>query len=360
MIRKKIYKWHRMLSIIAAIPMIMWSASGMLHQAGAWAKPTLKKDSVAAATFDRAAIKYSLDKALKRNCIDRKIGMQIVEYNDKLYYQVRIKKDTPCVYISVTDGNVLDNGEERYAVALAFKMLGNDNAHINHREFITQFSEKYRKSAKILPVYCVMIKDEDHTSLYIDTWNRKVALADNMQRHAFHKWFGYLHSWKFLDRWKYAKAIALSVYSLIAFLAAAAGIYLYLLLPAISKEKREKNASLRRRNNHRWVGIIASFSMLLFSFSGAIHAFDDIIPAGAETGWRKFIFDQLHMFRFTNGVSKDFRFWLLMILAFINLLTVFTGLVLLTRFLVKRRKKARNVSKSIPVFVCEAMTAQSI
>lgn len=347
MIRKKIYKWHRVLSIIAAIPMIAWSVSGILHQAGSWAKPKLVKDSVAPARFNRSDIKVSLPVALKWNCIDKMQALQIVEYNSKLYYQVRVKKDMPCVYIDVTDGNELDRGEERYAIALAFQMLGNENAHLAHREFVNKFSEKYRKSAKVLPVYCVMIKDENHTSLFIDTWNRKVAFADNMKRHAFHKWFGYLHSWKFLEPWQYAKAIALAVYSLIAFLAAAAGIYLYLLLPAISKEKRDKNASLRRKNNHRWVGIAASFSMLLFSFSGALHAFGDIWTVGAETGWRKFVFDNLHMFRFTNAVGKDFRFWLLMILAFVNLLTVITGLVLLTRFVAKKRVKRLNEKKEV-------------
>jgi uncharacterized iron-regulated membrane protein len=352
MFRKKIYKWHRMLSLIAAVPMIMWSASGMLHQAGAWAKPKLEKDSVGAAKVNQSALTMPLPDVLKRNCIDNMIGLHIVEYNKKFYYQVRIKKDTPCVYLSVTDGHELEKGEERYAVKLAFEMLGNDNAHITHREFITKFSEKYRSSAKVLPVYCLMIKDGDHTNLYIDTWNRKVTLADNMQRHAFHTWFGYLHSWKFLDRWKYAKSIALVLYSLIAFAAAVIGIYLYMILPAIGKQKREKHLLQRRRNYHRWVGIFASFSMLLFSFSGALHALIDILPVD-KTGeaWHKQIFNQLHMFRFTDIIGKDFRFWLLMVFAFVNLLTVVTGLILVTRFVAKRSKEKKEVNRVLqPVF----------
>jgi hypothetical protein len=340
MFRKKIYKWHRMLSLLAAVPMIMWSASGMLHQAGSWAKPKLVKDSIAPAKPDQSVIKMPLPDVLKRHCIDKMIGLHIVEYNKKFYYQVRINKDSPSVYLSVTDGHELDRGEERYAVALAFQMLGNDNAHIAHREFIKEFSDKYRKSAKVLPVYCVMIQDGNHTNLYIDTWNRKVTFADNKQRHAFHEWFGYLHSWKFLDRWKYAKGIALVTYSLIALIAAILGVYLYLILPAISKEKHEKNVMNRRRNYHRWIGIVASFSMILFAFSGALHALVDFFPADKTNAepWHKTLFNHLHMFRFTNAIGKDFRFWLLMIFAFINLLTVVTGLVLVTRFIAKRSK----------------------
>lgn len=334
------------MSLIAVVPMIMWSVSGMIHQAGSWVKPKLEKDSVLAAKVDSSAIKIPLEKALFLNCIDTVSASKIIQFSDKFYYQVRTIKDSPSIYLNVADGSELVNGEEKYAISLAFQMLGNDNAHLTHREFINKFSEKYRTSAKVLPVYCVMIKDENHTNLYIDTWNRKVTFADNMQRHAFHKWFGYLHSWKFLDRWKYAKAIALVIYSLIAFFAAVAGIYLYLILPAISKEKREKNVIHRRRNYHRWVGIIASFSMLLFSFSGALHALIDILPVD-HTGepWHKQIFNHLHMFRFTNAIGKDFRFWLLMVFAFINLLTVVTGLILVTRFLAKRSKEKKEVKR---------------
>ena len=347
MFRKKIYKMHRMLSLIAAVPMIMWSVSGMLHQAGAWAKPKLAKDSVAPAKFDQSNLKISVPAALKRNCIQKILGLYIVEYDNKLYYQVRIKKDTPSVYLSVIDGHELENGEERYAVSLAFKMLGNDNAHLAHREFINKFSEKYRASAKVLPVFCVMIKDDNHTNLYIDTWNRKVTFADNKQRHAFHKWFGYLHSWKFLDQWKYAKGIALITYSLIALIAAVLGVYLYLVLPAISREKREKSIMNRRKNYHRWIGIIASFSMILFAFSGALHAMVDFFPVDKTNPepWHKTLFNHLHMFRFTNAIGKDFRFWLLMIFAFINLLTVVTGLILVTRFVTKSVKKKKEVKR---------------
>lgn len=341
MIRKKLYKWHRMLSLIAAVPMILWSASGMLHQAGAWVKPKLKKDSVVLAKVDSAAIKMSLEKALRHNCIDAITASRIVKYRNDFFYQVKVKKNEPAVYLSVTDGRELDKGDERFAVALAFEMIGDENAHIGERKFITEFSDMYRSSAKVLPVHCLSIHDGNHTHIYLDTWDRKLTFANNKQKHAFHTWFGYLHSWKFLDRWKYAKSMALVLYSLIAFLAAVAGIYLYLILPAISREKRQKNVLQRRRNYHRWVGIIASFSMLLFSFSGALHALVDILPLDKTTGepWHKQIFNHLHMFRFTNAVGKDFRFWLLMIFAFVNLLTVVTGLVMVTRFVAKRKKE---------------------
>jgi uncharacterized iron-regulated membrane protein len=225
-------------------------------------------------------------------------------------------------------------------------MLDNPNAHITHRQFITEFDEHYRSSAKVLPVFGLGVKDGDSTHLYIDTYAGKLTAADNKQRHAFHTWFGYLHSWKFLDRWKYAKGIALISYSLIALLAAILGIYLYMILPAISKEKREKNLVNRRKNYHRWIGIIASFSMILFSFSGALHALVDFFPADKTSAepWHKTLFNHLHMFRFTQEIGKDFRFWLLMIFAFINFSSVATGLILATRFLVKRRKK------TVPVF----------
>lgn len=340
MVRKNIYCWHRILSLVAAVPMILWSASGMLHQAGQWVKPKLQKEAIALAPVDASAIKISLQEALLQNKIEKITGGQIVKYRGEFFYQVRVKKNSPCIYLGAKDGQQLDKGDERFAVALAFEMIGNDNAHIAGREFLKKFTEHYRSSAKVLPVYELMINDADHTMLYIDTWERKLTFSSNDTKHAFHTWFGYLHSWKFLDPWKNIKIAALVLFSVIAFTAAVAGIYLYLLLPAISREKRAKNVMNRRRNYHRWVGIIASFSMLLFAFSGAMHAFIDFFPADTGQGepWHKTVFNQLHMFRFTQGISKDFRFWLLMIFAFINLLTVLTGLVLVTRLVIKRKK----------------------
>lgn len=346
MFRKKIYKWHRMLSLLAAVPMIMWSASGMLHQAGQWWKPKTIMDIVKVDRIDSSALEISLDSALRQNCYAKVQGSRIVQYRDQYFYQVRIKKNEPCVYISATNGGLLINGDEEYAVSLAFKMLDNPNAHITHRQFITEFDEHYRSSAKVLPVFGLGVKDGDSTHLYIDTYAGKLTAADNKQRHAFHTWFGYLHSWKFLDRWRYAKGIALVSYSLIALLAAILGIYLYMILPAISREKREKNVMNRRKNYHRWIGVFASFSMILFAFSGALHALVDFFPVDKTNAepWHKTLFNHLHMFRFTQSVSKDFRFWLLMIFAFINFVTVATGLIMVTRFVVKRRKKA------VPVF----------
>jgi uncharacterized iron-regulated membrane protein len=346
MARKKIYKWHRWLSLMAAVPMIMWSVSGMLHQAGQWVKPKLQKEFIAV-KVDSSMLAISLDSALRQNCFGKILTSRVVQYRNEFFYQVRVKKNEPNVYISAANGEILINGDERYAVALTFKMLGNENAHIGHREFITAFNEHYRSPAKVLPVYGLDIHDDNGTHLYIDTYAGRLTFASNDQRHAFHTWFGYLHSWKFLDRWPVAKSAALVLYSLIAFFAAVLGIYLYLILPAINREKRQKNTLQRRRNYHRWVGIFASFSMLLFAFSGALHAFVDFLPADKTSGepWHKTLFNQLHMFRFTDAVGKDFRFWLLMIFAFINLLTVMTGLILVTRFVVKKKKEKRAVRR---------------
>src|SRR5690349_11634084 len=111
MIRKKIYKWHRMLSLLAAVPMIMWSVSGMLHQAGQWWKTKTKTEEVKVGKIDSGALKISLDSALRQNCYAKIQGSRIIEYRDQYFYQVRVQKDQPCVYISAIDGEQLYNGD---------------------------------------------------------------------------------------------------------------------------------------------------------------------------------------------------------------------------------------------------------
>jgi|ADGO01.1.fsa_nt_gi hypothetical protein len=141
--------------------------------------PNWRKNRWLPQNFRNPTWQFPYPKRWKEIVIEKMEDFQVVAYAGELYYQVRVKKDAPHIYLSATDGRELEKGEERYAVKLAFEMLGDANAQITHREFITQFSEKYRASAKVLPVYCIMLKDENHTSIFIDTWNRKVTFADN-------------------------------------------------------------------------------------------------------------------------------------------------------------------------------------
>jgi|GEM_PF-1162609 len=486
MIRKNIYRWHRWLSLVAAVPILMWSVSGLLHQAGAWAKPVIKNERLVEAPLDTAVMRISLSAALQQNNIPAISNCRVVQYEGQYYYQVRITDSLPAIYLSTANGQPLQDGDKKYAVALAHHMLGDSTLPVHKVERLTRFSGMYRASSRLLPVYAVHLHDADDTHVYVDTYGGRLAMATNRRAHQVHQWFGHLHAWKFLDQWKDAKEWALAIFAMIAFAAAATGIYLYGILPAISPQKREQVWN-RRRNQHRVIGIFTSCTLLLFAFSGAYRAlvknkpglaadmhatnrfasnqldFDwkhiaglldehqrllnfSLVAQGDEpavqllleegTGrrslalytpasrqitqhakeyaaalamqWKQvpaakiasvelitafdneyrsnnkrlpvykvslhtpekdrlyietttgylaaaendqtarnnFVFSQLHMFRFTETVSKDFRFWLLLFFAWLNLLTVVTGLILGMRAVVRRKRRPLAIPAS--------------
>jgi hypothetical protein len=491
MIRKNIYRWHRWLSLIAAVPIIMWSVSGLLHQANAWVRPVVKNERLAEVPLDTAAIGISLSAALQLNNIPSISNCRIVQYEGQYYYQVRVTDTLPALYLSTADGQLLEDGDKKYAVALAHHILGDSSLPVHKAERVTRFSGMYRASSKLLPVYAVHLHDADDTHVYVDTYGSRLAMATNRHAHQVHQWFGYLHAWKFLDRWKDAKEWALALFAIIAFAAAASGMYLYAILPAMSRQKRHQVWN-RRRNQHRVIGIITSCTLLFFAFSGAYRALvknkptlaadthvtdrfasnqldvdlKDIVrllnntqrllnislaaqgdqpavqllleegkgqrslafyspvnrqithsagdyAAALAMQWKKvdaeniasvelitafnneyrstnkrlpvykvslltpendrlyietttgylaaaennqtarsnFVFSHLHMFRFMESVSKDFRFWLLMFFAWLNLLTVVTGLVLGVRSVVKRNRRPNTTTPNIALLI---------
>ena len=46
MIKKNIYKWHRIASLIIALPLFLWALSGFLHPIMTNLRPAMKTQSV--------------------------------------------------------------------------------------------------------------------------------------------------------------------------------------------------------------------------------------------------------------------------------------------------------------------------
>ncbi|MBO9573824.1 MAG: hypothetical protein J7497_16680, partial [Chitinophagaceae bacterium] len=60
MIRKKIYRWHRTLSIIIAIPVLCWAISGFMHPLMTNIRPEVATQSLPPTGIDTSQIKVPL------------------------------------------------------------------------------------------------------------------------------------------------------------------------------------------------------------------------------------------------------------------------------------------------------------
>ena len=70
MIKKNIYKWHRIISIVIAIPVVLWAASGFMHPIMSSFRPKVATQFLSAKAIDSSYEKKSLEKALEINQID--------------------------------------------------------------------------------------------------------------------------------------------------------------------------------------------------------------------------------------------------------------------------------------------------
>jgi hypothetical protein len=103
-IRKNVYRWHRITSLVVALPVLLWTVSGFLHPVMNSFKPDVKSQSITPVKLDTSKINLSLSKALQQNQIDSISNFRIVKLDKTYYYQLQVARQARLVYISCTDG----------------------------------------------------------------------------------------------------------------------------------------------------------------------------------------------------------------------------------------------------------------
>jgi len=120
---KKFYSWHRSLSVIIAIPVLLWAASGFMHPLMTNIRPKLATQTLQPLPLDSNRIKISLPSALQRNHITAFSYFRFVHIDTNWFYQVQLARQQPPVYLSTLNGNKLAAGDWLYAQYLAREFL---------------------------------------------------------------------------------------------------------------------------------------------------------------------------------------------------------------------------------------------
>ena len=123
MIRKNIYKWHRTISLIIAIPVILWAASGFMHPIMTTIRPKVGTQFLPPQVIDTGKITVAFEEALAKNNISNFSNFRIVQMAGNWFYQVQIPNQNVLQYISTQTGQLLKNGDDLYARYLAKKFL---------------------------------------------------------------------------------------------------------------------------------------------------------------------------------------------------------------------------------------------
>jgi hypothetical protein len=307
---KNIYKWHRICSLITAIPVLLWAFSGFMHPVMTNFRPSVNTQSIPVETIENSKIKLTLHQVLKQNKIDSIYSVRLIHIDTNWFYQVKASSKYNLQYISVKNGNILEKGDWLYAQYLARLFLegtpkkANDKlpamempmsmpvsgmdccteaantvlnsetgAPIEGASLISQFDDEYKSIYSLLPVYKVEFKRNDNIRLYVETGQDRFAVAVDKNRAGFTKFFDLVHTWSWIDFLGKGRTLIVVFFSGLGFITAIMGMYIFF---ATRSKKVNGNPVVKARRNHRYTAVIASIFTLMFTFSGCYHAFSKL------------------------------------------------------------------------------------
>lgn len=295
--KKRIYRWHRQTSLLIALPLLLWAASGILHPIMTNMRPQVASQRLSPKPVDSNAIHTSLQQALQQNQLDSFTNIRLVCIDTNWFYQVQQGRHKDVTYLSTATGKLLKDGDVLYAKYLAKLFLENNKdstgtqtvatelhdccdaatafvtgdtrgAKIGHTTRITAFDEEYKTVNRILPVYRVEFERADGIRIYVEpTQDRFVVAVDN-KRAFLGRLFTLFHTWGWLSFLGKGRILVEIVLSLLLLFVTASGIYIF----CITRSKPTKgNPVLRARKHHRITSISFVLFTFMFTFSGLYH-----------------------------------------------------------------------------------------
>ncbi|MEM8696431.1 MAG: PepSY-associated TM helix domain-containing protein [Pseudomonadota bacterium] len=240
--------WHRVMGYMLALPLIMFSVSGIYHlvqsalvppgsqlrmgqpvdvASGAW--PIERDWAALSAGRDVASVSlveggdgqalYRIGLAPPRGAMgggehdhgghDRGIGGSAAHHEttsptpatDAEIREARfagIRPDGPAIYIDAATGEVASEGDREIALSIARRFSGASDDAVTNMELVTRFGHEYDFRNKRLPVWRVDYADPVNATLFVDTGSGvlvdRVADWEKPERFVF----SMIHKWNFL------------------------------------------------------------------------------------------------------------------------------------------------------------------
>ncbi|GAB2976013.1 PepSY domain-containing protein [Mucilaginibacter puniceus] len=279
--KRNFYKWHRILGLIALVPVIFFTMSGVTHPfMSNWFRPTIAKESFDLRTQNEMQPALSIQQVMDQNKIAEVRNFNLIKFDKGTFYQV-LGKDSISNYYSVTDGKLLPDGDKLYATYLARYFTQDSTSTIKNISLQTGFDGQYQPINRLLPVWKVSLDRADGMDVYIETAQSRMGTFNNHTRKCFLWIFEQFHTWNFLAAIggeTFRIAVLLTLVSIMPF-TLISGLIVYGLywqnFKAVQQKRKENGVDDKRfiHRYHRQIGLIVSFVMLMFVTSGAFHLF---------------------------------------------------------------------------------------
>jgi hypothetical protein len=309
--RNKLMRLHRILSIIVAIPVLLWALSGFMHPLMTNFRPAIATQGVVPMAVDTARIRYPLVKALEEHHLDSLSNFRLIHIDTNWFYQVQTmapnsgnNKASIPVYISCTNGNILPAGDWLYAQYLARQFLEGGAVYrsAGHHEepsltrtvamkseshdccgaatdivlnpvkgskvanvsMLSHYDEEYKAINRLLPVYRVSFERADGIRVYVETTQDRFSFAMDNRRAVLDGIFRLCHTWGWLEALGKGRLLVEVILAATALITALLGSFIFFTT--------RSSGSYGVRRLHRYTAITAALFTLLWAFSGCYHA----------------------------------------------------------------------------------------
>ncbi|TWR26440.1 PepSY domain-containing protein [Mucilaginibacter pallidiroseus] len=277
--KQNFYKWHRILGLIALVPVISWALSGLSHPfMSNWFRPTIAQEVYKPAVQSQLKPALSLKQVLDKNKISQFRNFGLVNFYNHTYYQV-MGLDSVINYYSANDATLLNNGDQLYATYLARYFTADSTSKVKSITLQKTFDGQYQPINRLLPVWKVSFDTPNGMDVYIETSQSRMGTFNNTTRKVMLVVFEQLHTWAFLKTWFGERvqlmvlfiAVSAMLFSLIS------GLVVYGLFwkkfKTVQQARREQGKADKRivHRYHRQIGLIVSFVMLTFAASALFH-----------------------------------------------------------------------------------------
>lgn len=263
------FKLHRKLSYFLAIPVLLWTLSGLLHPFMAnWMRPEITH------TFlPPKPLKPSDDLLAPSKVFQDLPGLHqinLIEINGSPVYKVITTNDV-LLFRDAKTGQELPNAEQSYAEELARTYLNDQSSALVSIEKVEEFDSTYSYINRYLPAYRVTLDRPDGMQVAVDLQSGKLATFDSPSKRLFSTLFAWFHTWSFLGaRDSLLRITVVLLISLLTLTVAVTGISNLILFKTKQKNGTRRKLPLGRKM-HRSLGTFASLFYLMFSISGIYH-----------------------------------------------------------------------------------------
>ncbi|MEN8720561.1 MAG: PepSY-associated TM helix domain-containing protein [Oceanococcaceae bacterium] len=247
-------RWHHRLSRVAALGILLWASSGLIH-------PLLSVLGPRAASFAPPA---GVTAELPRSAADHPpadaVGMRGVRVGDAVLTQYWHDAPAPLVYRD-KEGQTVPDADEQHAIALARHYAGRPDAAVVETAFVGEFSSDYAAVNRLLPVWRVRFAGDDALEVHVHTAEDRLgAISDDRRRRLL--WvFQTVHTLAPLENWPGLR--------LPLILVLVGGVLVMSLLGL--RMAFARGGRTPRRRLHRWGGVVLAAPLLMWSVSGLWH-----------------------------------------------------------------------------------------